>query len=395
MDPSHSVCWQTVSSEHPQEQKSRPPGSSTTVHLRIDGIGESLAVGEAAEFYLVAIEGRHTGRWIQLGAAPVTAGRDPQLEIVLPDSDVSRRHMFATVVDGGVVIEDLGSTNGTFVDGRRIDRRAALPTGSVLRVGEHVFRCELCSQREMMQAVQEQRDLQRAVNYVQSLLAAPISAGPIHTEWMFRPSARLGGDAFGYEQLDARTFVLYLFDVCGHGVSAAMHSVSVLNVLRQHALPSTDFRNPVQVLSGLNAMFQMDRCADQYFTLWYGVYDSITRTLTYATAGHHPAYLVPPDRGGALPLKTSGLIIGAVLEPPFSAAQVDVPAGARLYVFSDGIFEIEAKERPWGLDDFVQLVRGPIVAGASECERLYGAAKAACRLDHFEDDVSLLVVTFP
>lgn len=395
VDPSHSVCWQTVSPEHPQEQKSRLPGSSTTVHPRIDGIGESRAVGEAAEFYLVAIEGRHTGRWIQLGAAPVTAGRDPQLEIVLPDSDVSRRHMFATVVDGGVVIEDLGSTNGTFVDGRRIDRRAALPTGSVVRVGEHVFRCELCGQREMMQAVQEQRDLQRAVNYVQSLLAAPISAGPIHTEWMFRPSARLGGDAFGYEQLDARTFVLYLFDVCGHGVSAAMHSVSVLNVLRQHALPSTDFRNPVQVLSGLNAMFQMDRCADQYFTLWYGVYDSITRTLTYATAGHHPAYLVPPDRGGAQPLKTSGLIVGAVLEPPFSAAQVDVPAGARLYVFSDGIFEIDAEERPWGLDDFVQLVRGPLVAGASECERLYGAAKAACRLDHFEDDVSLLVVTFP
>ena len=78
------------------------------------------------------------------------------------------------------------------------------------------------------------------------------------------------------------------------------------------------------------------------------------------------------------------MIVGAVLEPPFSAAQVDVPAGARLDVFSDGIFEIEAKERPWGLDDFVQLVRGPLVAGASECERLYGAAKAACRLDHFE-----------
>jgi serine phosphatase RsbU (regulator of sigma subunit) len=77
------------------------------------------------------------------------------------------------------------------------------------------------------------------------------------------------------------------------------------------------------------------------------------------------------------------LIIGAVLEPPFSAAQVNVPARARLYVFSDGIFEIEPTERPWGLDDFVQLVQGPIVAGASECERLYGAAKAACRLDHF------------
>lgn len=88
MDPLHSVCWQTVPSEHEHDQKSKPPGSATTVHLRIEALSESLAVGEAAEFYLVAIEGRHTGRWIQLGAAPVTAGRDPQLEIVLPDSDV-------------------------------------------------------------------------------------------------------------------------------------------------------------------------------------------------------------------------------------------------------------------------------------------------------------------
>jgi hypothetical protein len=88
VNPLHSVCWQTVPSEHEHDQKSEPPGSATTVHLRIEALSESLAVGEAAEFYLVAIEGRHTGRWIQLGAAPVTAARDPQLEIVLPDSDV-------------------------------------------------------------------------------------------------------------------------------------------------------------------------------------------------------------------------------------------------------------------------------------------------------------------
>jgi hypothetical protein len=382
-------------SEHLEGQGPKSTGSATAVHLRVDGTCGSLAVTDDAEFYLVAIEGRHLGRWIQLGAAPVTAGRDPHLEIVLSGRDVSRRHLFATVVDGGVVIEDLGSTNGTFIDGRRIERRAALPIGSVLRVGDHVFRCERCGHREIERAVQERRDLQRAAHYVRSLLTEPISDGPIRTEWMFRPSARLGGDAFGYEQLDARTFVIYLFDVCGHGVGAAMHSVSVLNVLREHALPHTDFTDPVQLLTNLNVMFQMDRHDDQYFTMWYGAYDAFHRTLTYATAGHHPAYLVPPDRAGALPLKTSGPMIGAAPDSRFHAARIHVPAGARLYLFSDGIFEIVTKDGRWCLDDFVQLLWRPIVAGGSECQRVYGAAKAACHPAQFEDDVSLLVVTVP
>ena len=78
----------------------------------------------------------------------------------------------------------------------------------------------------MERAVGEQRDLERAANYVQSLLAQPIDEGPLRTEWMFRPSARLGGDAFGCDRLDGQTFAVYLFDVCGHGIGAAMHSVS-------------------------------------------------------------------------------------------------------------------------------------------------------------------------
>jgi sigma-B regulation protein RsbU (phosphoserine phosphatase) len=47
--------------------------------------------------------------------------------------------------------------------------------------------------------------------------------------------------------------------VCGHGVQAALLSISAINVLRNQTLPSTDFRSPGQVLSALNRVFQMDR----------------------------------------------------------------------------------------------------------------------------------------
>src|SRR5262245_40769537 len=170
-------------------------------------VEEAVAASDALS--LVMVEGREAGRRIRLGERPVTAGRDPHLDVVLVDSEVSRLHCLITVIDGEVIVEDLGSTNGTFVDGHRIGRRSALPMGSFLRLGEHIFKCERCSRRDIERAEQQHRDIQRAANYVQSLLPPPLLGGPMRTEWMLRPSARLGGDALGYECLDGHSFSIY------------------------------------------------------------------------------------------------------------------------------------------------------------------------------------------
>jgi Stage II sporulation protein E (SpoIIE)/FHA domain len=382
-------------SEHSQGPGSTRGDSATTVRPRNETLDGILAPPDDPAFYLVAIDGPRMGRWIQLGETPITAGRDPHLDITLFGNDISRRHLLATVMNGAVVVEDLGSTNGTFIDGQRVVTRATLPAGGLLRVGDHTFRCERCGRREMQRATDEQRSLERAANYVQSLLSQPLVDGPVRTEWIFRPSARLGGDAFGCEPLDAQTFAIYLLDVCGHGVGAAMHSVSVLNVLRQRALPATDFRDPIQVLAGLNTMFQMDSHDGLYFTIWYGVYDSSKRLLSYASAGHHPGFLLESDTTDALPLKTSGLMIGAIPDPSYLVAETTVPGGGRLYLFSDGLFEVVTPKGPWGVGDFVELLGQPLKSGASECQRLYKAVRAACHPWQFDDDVSLLVVTFP
>jgi pSer/pThr/pTyr-binding forkhead associated (FHA) protein len=62
--------------------------------------------------------------------------------IKLDDDEVSRYHAIVRVGDGGADITDLGSTNGTFVDGRRLTGRAALVDGSVVRVGQTELRVE-------------------------------------------------------------------------------------------------------------------------------------------------------------------------------------------------------------------------------------------------------------
>jgi pSer/pThr/pTyr-binding forkhead associated (FHA) protein len=55
---------------------------------------------------------------------------------MLDDDEVSRYHAIVRVSDGGADITDLGSTNGTFVDGRRLSGRVALVDGSVIFVGQ-------------------------------------------------------------------------------------------------------------------------------------------------------------------------------------------------------------------------------------------------------------------
>jgi sigma-B regulation protein RsbU (phosphoserine phosphatase) len=79
----------------------------------------------------------------------------------------------------------------------------------------------------------------------------------------------------------------------------------VLNVLRSQSLPNTNFYQPSAVLAALNHVFQMNENGDDYFTIWYGVYNRIKRQLVYACAGHPPAILLS-DASTATPVKQLG-----------------------------------------------------------------------------------------
>jgi len=363
----------------------------TTIFRRDD----TLPAGVQEEFghYLVLIGGTSLGRRLRLDEQPITIGRDSSCELVLASPDVSRRHCRLPLVAGEVFATDLRSTNGTYIDGKRAEESMLLPDGSILEVGQQVLKHERRSTREVKEAQELDRDLEKARNYVLSLLPTPISSGPFQAEWFIVPSAKVGGDAFGYGPLDADRFASYLFDVSGHGVGAAMLSVSIINVLRQLALPGTDFGNPGEVLSRLNAMFQMENHNGMFFTIWYGVYSRSKRTLVYASGGHHPAYLVSSDRKRVTPLTTQGPLVGVQEERRFDEARVEVPPGSSLHLFSDGVFEIADKQdRQLGLSDFLPLLNQPPAEGRSEPQRVYQIVRTTARPGPLDDDFSYLVV---
>ena len=347
--------------------------------------------------YLVFPSGPDAGRRLRLNGLPLRIGRRSPCELVFSDPLVSSLHceVSAQIGEDAAWVTDLGSTNGTFVDGKRITGRKQMHHGAELQVGQQMLRHELHPPGVAERSEMLQRDLEQASRYLVSLLPRPIQHGPVRTEWVFEPSESVGGDAFGYFAIDDDRFAGFLIDVSGHGVAAAVHTSSVLNVIRQRALPGVDFGQPSAVLERLNEMFDMESHGGLFFTFWYGVYSRSEQRLCYASAGHHPAYLVNEARTAMEVLRTRNPMIGALSGARFASAQAAVTTNSMLYIFSDGVFEIDTEDgRTLSLADFTPLLLEAEEEGVTEPERLRRRVRESARAGPLADDFSIVTVKF-
>jgi sigma-B regulation protein RsbU (phosphoserine phosphatase) len=232
-------------------------------------------------------------------------------------------------------------------------------------------------------------ELAEAANYVRSLLPAPMTDGPVKAAWRFITSSSLGGDSFGYHWLSPHQLAIYLLDVCGHGVGSALLSVSAINTIRNRTLPGTDFAAPSEVLSALNRTFPMEEQSGKYFTMFYGIYDTGTREIAYASGGHPPAIAIAPD-GSATSLSSTGMMIGAFQFAKFGERRATLVEGSRLFLFSDGCYEVaNASETMMTLADFSAVLAGA-AANADALDRVVTAAREWQQKADFEDDFSLV-----
>lgn len=234
-------------------------------------------------------------------------------------------------------------------------------------------------------------EVRRAAEYVQSLLPEPLT-GKVATAWRFIPSEALGGDCFGYHWFDDDHLAVYLLDVCGHGVGPALLAVSAMNMIRSASMPGADPADPSSVLRGLNQVFPMTRHNGMFFTLFYGVYQPSTRRLRWSNAGHPPA-LVVTSKGAATQLDSQGLMIGAADGMTWDAQECEVPAEARLLVYSDGLYEVrQADGTVWTLEAFIEGATSDVVNDALDA--ILDRSRRIQRSDRFADDASLLEVIF-
>ena len=107
--------------------------------LALRGTRSPRRAGRTAARYLVVTEGPLAGTRINLGSQPVLIGRADDSTLVLTDDYASTRHARISPRDGDWYVEDLGSTNGTYLDRSKVTTAVRLPIGTPVHVGKTVI----------------------------------------------------------------------------------------------------------------------------------------------------------------------------------------------------------------------------------------------------------------
>jgi phosphoserine phosphatase RsbU/P len=165
----------------------------------------------------------------------------------------------------------------------------------------------------------------------------------------FIPSERVGGDIFNVFEIDKERIVIYILDVSGHGVPAAMVTVSVSQMLcpttgyfcghSGYRSPAceTELASPKKVLQALDMNYPLERF-DKFFTMSYVVLNHRESTLVYCNAGH-PAPILLRSDGRLEPLEQGGTIVGMGGVIPFEEEVKTLAHGDKIIFYTDGLTE--------------------------------------------------------
>jgi phosphoserine phosphatase RsbU/P len=145
----------------------------------------------------------------------------------------------------------------------------------------------------------------------------------------------VGGDWYDVFQLPTGEVCVAMGDVAGHGLGAAVVMGRMRACLRAYALESSD---PAQVLQRLDIEMQYFE-PDAMATVLYTVFDPALRTARISSAGHWPPVLASPGHTPGLVEVAPDLLIGAGHTLPRHSAEVEVPPGAVMCFYTDGLVE--------------------------------------------------------
>jgi len=204
------------------------------------------------------------------------------------------------------------------------------------------------------------RDLDSAAIVQRALLPKILpSVDGIHFAWAFEPCETLAGDSFNVFMVDDDHVALYLLDVSGHGVTAALQAVALTRVLASRPWPSSALRqilSPADVAGELNREFPIDPETWQYFTFLCATLDVQSSELRFTSAGH-PGPIYVPCNGGPVTVDAPGFPIGLFPEASYEEHSLMLKAGDRVYFYSDGATDaMDPDGRDFGRKRLVEAV---------------------------------------
>lgn len=168
---------------------------------------------------------------------------------------------------------------------------------------------------------------------------------------VYKPCTYIGGDLVGYFPISDDEIGIYSIDVAGHGVSAALKTVTLAQSLKPYdkkdnlafeIMPGGEIRarEPHELMSELNARHQDNSETDQYFTMAYAIINRKTYTVRMCQAGH-PNPLVLRENGEVEFVGEGGAPVGLFPFVEYDTIEFSMRPRDRLFLFSDGVTECE------------------------------------------------------
>lgn len=223
---------------------------------------------------------------------------------------------------------------------------------------------------------------------------ATLAVGPVAIEGLqvavkWQPATTVGGDYIAAFMIDDKHAALCVADVVGKGLPAALlmanFQAALKSLIAQHL-------SPAEVSTRLNEVLYANIPLHKFVTAFYAVINIPERKLTFTNAGHNPSLLVRAD-GECVRLDAGGSVLGAFLNLSFTQQEIELRAGDRLVLFTDGLTEaIDASGEQFGEQRLTELLhdqRNQCVEDLNQT--LFSAAAEFCA-NKFRDDAALMVV---
>ncbi|MGD9301856.1 MAG: SpoIIE family protein phosphatase [Desulfobacterales bacterium] len=225
----------------------------------------------------------------------------------------------------------------------------------ISKYSESEIRLKKLNQELTLKQDRLEQDLIAAAEIQKSLLPTNVNFGEIlDVAWRFQPCEKIGGDIFNIIQLNHDYWAVYIIDVAGHGVPAAMVAVTVYQYLQPQSgnlviqpdgsPQNQEIRQPAHVLKFLDREYPFDRF-NNFFTMNYVILNIKTGALVSSSAGHPPPIILRKD-GTLVMLKKGGRPIGTIdlrlsTDEPivYEEEREQIGVEDKLLFYTDGVYE--------------------------------------------------------
>ena len=204
------------------------------------------------------------------------------------------------------------------------------------------------------------------------------------------PAREVGGDYYDWVPLSGGRIGCVVADVSGKGMPAALTMMQLQAAFKAQAQQG---KSPDEVVTAVNQFLSVTMESARFVTLFYGIVDPKAHTLTYANAGHNPAFVWRRD-GSFEWVGEGGLMLSPVSLFPYETYQTTFQPGDGIVLYTDGITEAErADGTQWEETNLQQaILGGPRTTAQEVAERIKSAVFTFVAGNEPSDDMTLAVM---